>query len=269
MARRALTDLLVDPGTLRPTAQESLDDYLDRLGQRPLAKPRPIRVSPDAVLVDLGQEAGEPGLAFLGRVPRGTGAKPVRVWICLGLGRAAVNLTLAPLMARLDGAMGDDEESDVSDDVRAVNLLSGHHITDPVLVEEAVTPLSYRIYPDTPVAEVAQLMIRRGVRAVPVVGQNLEVLGVITGGDLLPHAIPGNGEEGGGDRVTARDVMTRSVLCVSEEQTLLEASKAMIGRDVGQLPVVREGELIGFLDRTTVMRAFAEVVDMSPPRSGG
>ncbi|NNM33472.1 MAG: CBS domain-containing protein, partial [Gemmatimonadetes bacterium] len=115
----------------------------------------------------------------------------------------------------------------------------------------------------------AQLMIRRGVRAVPVVGQDLEVLGVITGGDLLPHAVPGNGENEAGDRITARDVMTRSVLCVSEEQTLLEASRAMIGRDVGQLPVVREGEMIGFLDRVTVMKAFAEVVDMAPPRSGG
>ncbi|NNF25632.1 MAG: CBS domain-containing protein [Gemmatimonadetes bacterium] len=269
MARRALTDLLVDPGTLRPAAEESLDDYLARLAQRPMAKPRPIRVSPHAVLVDLGPEAGEPGIAYLGPIPRGTGAKPVRAWACLGLGRAAVNLTLAPLLARLDPALGEDEEPEVSDDIQVAKALSGHHITDPVLVEEAVTPLSYRIYPDTPVGEVAQLMIRRGVRAVPVVGQDLEVLGVITGGDLLPHAVPGNGENEAGDRITARDVMTRSVLCVSEEQTLLEASRAMIGRDVGQLPVVREGEMIGFLDRVTVMKAFAEVVDMAPPRSGG
>jgi CBS domain-containing protein len=68
----------------------------------------------------------------------------------------------------------------------------------------------------------------------------------------------------------ARDVMTRSVLCVSEEQTLLEASRAMLGRDVGQLPVVREGELIGFLDRMTIMRAFAETIDLPRPgRQGG
>ena len=269
MARRALTDLLVDPGTLSPGPEESFDDYLTRLAERPLAKPRPIRISPDAVLIDLGQEAGDPALAYAGTAVRGAGAKPVRTWICMGLGRAAVNLTLAPLMTRLDGAFADDDHADVSDDVRVSKVLSGNHITDPVLVEEAITPLSYRIYPDTPVGEVVQLMIRRGVRAVPVVGQNLEVLGVITGGDLLPHAVPGNGEDEGGDLITARDVMTRSVLCVSEEQTLLEASRVMISRDVGQLPVVREGELIGFLDRATVMKAFAEVVDMSPHRSGG
>ena len=269
MARRALSDLLIDPGTLRPVAEESFEEYLERLSQRPLSRPRPIRVSADAVLVDLGPEAGEGGLAYLGPVPRGEGARPVRVWVCLGLGRAAVNLTLAPLMARLDRTLTEDQSTDVSDEVRAAKMLAGHHINDPVLVEEAVTPLSYRIYPDTPVGEVVQLMIRRGVRAVPVVGKDLEVLGVITGGDLLPHAVPGNGEDPGNALITARDVMTRSVMCVSEEQTLLEASRVMISRDVGQLPVVREGELIGFLDRATVMRAFADVVDMSPARSGG
>ena len=34
----------------------------------------------------------------------------------------------------------------------------------------------------------------------------------------------------------------------------------MIGRGVSMLPVVRDGEIIGFLTRGTVMRAFAEAI---------
>ncbi|MDH3223221.1 MAG: CBS domain-containing protein, partial [Gemmatimonadota bacterium] len=185
----------------------------------------------------------------------------------LGLGRAAVNLTLAPAIARVDGALAEETTSDVSDDVRIAKALTGYNLSDPVLVEEALTPLSYRIFPDTPVSEVVELMIRRGVRAVPVVGKDLEVLGLITGGDLLPLAVPGGSDGGQKGPVTARDVMTRSVMCVSEEQSLLEASRVMISRGVAQLPVVREGELIGLLERSTVMKAFAEVVDLTPSRS--
>ncbi len=49
--------------------------------------------------------------------------------------------------------------------------------------------------------------------------------------------------------------MTRSVLCVSEDQALTEAANMMVNRDVEQLPVVREGELVGFVTRDSILRA--------------
>ena len=52
----------------------------------------------------------------------------------------------------------------------------------------------------------------------------------------------------------ARDVMSRTVMCVSEDQSLMEAANLMVNRDVAQLPVVREGELIGFLTRDTTLQ---------------
>ena len=49
--------------------------------------------------------------------------------------------------------------------------------------------------------------------------------------------------------------MQRSVMCVSEEQSLVDAANLMVNRDVDELPVVREGVLVGFLERETVLRA--------------
>jgi CBS domain-containing protein len=49
--------------------------------------------------------------------------------------------------------------------------------------------------------------------------------------------------------------MTRSVLCVSEEQALSEAANMMVNRDVEQIPVVREGELVGFVTRDSILQA--------------
>lgn len=138
----------------------------------------------------------------------------------------------------------------------APEWLEGVDVHDELLVQDALTPLKYRVYPDTPMVEVVDLVVRRGLHAVPVVGENHEVLGIITSGDALAHLLPRRvgGEEDTAPPLLARDVMSRSVLCVSEDQALVEAANTMINKQVAQLPVVREGQLIGFLTRETVLR---------------
>lgn len=131
-------------------------------------------------------------------------------------------------------------------------------------VRDALVPSQYRVYPETPLTEVVDLMVRRGVHAVPVVGERFEVLGIITSGDALAYLLSwGAGREGEAPApdVSAREVMTRSVLCVSEDQPLTEAAHMLVNRDVEQLPVVREGEFVGFITRDTVLRTLAGVGD--------
>jgi CBS domain-containing protein len=136
-----------------------------------------------------------------------------------------------------------------------------------LLVEDALVPVKYRVYPDTPLAEVVDLMVRRGIHAVPVVGERYEVLGILTSGDALEYVLR-QGAWGGeqaprkekGGR-SARDFMTRTVLCVSEGQALTEAANMMVNRDVEQIPVVREGELVGFVTRDSILRALRGALD--------
>lgn len=130
----------------------------------------------------------------------------------------------------------------------------------PLLVEDVLEPAKYRVYPDTPLNEVVDLMVRRDVRAVPVVGERYEVLGIITTGDALDQVIrdrPPDEPDGEvrADALTARDVMTRAVLCVSETQALVDVAHMMVNRKVDQLPVVRDGELVGLITRDAILRA--------------
>ena len=104
-------------------------------------------------------------------------------------------------------------------------------------------------------------MVRRGIRALPVVGERYEVLGVITTGDALSHILKEapTYKMGTDGPMAARDVMTRSVLCVSETQTLGDAARKMVDRNVEQLPVVRDGELIGLVTRDSILKAMHAV----------
>ncbi|MYA63068.1 MAG: CBS domain-containing protein, partial [Gemmatimonadetes bacterium] len=182
-------------------------------------------------------------------------------WVTWGLPRPSVNLFLAPMLARVSAGMHESDAHAIQEIVASNTFLKRKIRTD-ITVEDVLTPLSYRIYPDSPLGEIQQLMMRRGVAALPVVGANHELLGIITIADVLTHTLPGH-ESGNASARTvpvARDLMTRSVLCVSEDESLLVASRSMIARGVSMLPVVREGEIIGFLTRGTVMRAFAEAI---------
>jgi CBS domain-containing protein len=130
-----------------------------------------------------------------------------------------------------------------------------------LLVEDVVEPVKYRVYPDTPYSEVADLMVRRELQAVPVVGEDYEFLGVITTGDAMEELVSrARVESVGGSsaiartELTAREIMTRTVMCVSEEQSLIEAASIMVNRNVEQLPVIREGEMVGLLTRREVLR---------------
>jgi CBS domain-containing protein len=74
---------------------------------------------------------------------------------------------------------------------------------------------------------------------------------------LLPQ-IPRAGQDNGvtaiPEALRVRDIMSRSVLCVSEELGLEEAANMMINKDVEQFPVTREGRLTGFLTRGDIIR---------------
>lgn len=130
-----------------------------------------------------------------------------------------------------------------------------------LLVEDVVEPIQYRVYPDTPYSEVADLMVRRELHAVPVVGEDYEFLGMITTSEAMDEILSqaraesvGGTSSSGWEERTAREIMTRSVMCVSEDQSLIEAASIMVNRKVEQLPVIRDGEVVGVLTRNEALR---------------
>ncbi len=148
------------------------------------------------------------------------------------------------------------------DEVLAIPEIRDLTIQPRLLVRDVMTQHVHRVTPDTTVRELLRLAGTYRLRAVPVVGEDLEVLGMVTDRDLLRHLLPsplrpGDGPERAAaspDDLRVRDIMSRSVMCISEDQGLAEVASVMVNKDVERLPVVHEGKLTGFLTRGDILR---------------
>jgi CBS domain-containing protein len=147
------------------------------------------------------------------------------------------------------------------EDVLAAADLASMRLQPRLTVRDIMIHGVSSVTPGTKVQDAVDLMLRRRLRAIPVVGEKQEVLGIISEWDimrgLLPQ-IPRAGQESGAstlpETLLVRDIMTRSVLCISEELGLEEAANMMINKDVEQFPVTSEGKLTGFLTRSDIIR---------------
>ncbi|MFV1985814.1 MAG: HPP family protein [Gemmatimonadota bacterium] len=115
---------------------------------------------------------------------------------------------------------------------------------------------------DTPLDEVADTLVRERLRAIPVIDSDRRVLGILTDRQVMTHFLPAledpNVERPDRPRViregTVRDVMERTVMCVSESESLGDVVRLMLDKEIERLPVVGNGRLVGFLTRGDIIR---------------
>lgn len=145
--------------------------------------------------------------------------------------------------------------------VLALPPLQDLHIRPSLAVRDVMVHRVHSVAPDATLGEVMTLMLRRRLRAVPVVGPKGEVLGMVTDSDLMRTLLPQipRAEDEHATPVAvadrpARDIMTRSVLCVSEDLGIGEVASMMINKDVEQVPVVSAGAITGMVARGDIIR---------------
>lgn len=149
-----------------------------------------------------------------------------------------------------------------AESVLALPELQNLRVQPSLTVRDVMVHRVHTVPPEATVRSTLDLMLRRRLHAVPVVGAKGEVLGMVTDSDimraLLPH-IPRAGAEGGegGEAPGARpvrEIMTRSVLCVSEDLGVNDVASMMINKDVDQVPVVQAGSITGMVTRVDIIR---------------
>ena len=154
----------------------------------------------------------------------------------------------------------------------------------PMRVRDVMTPDAATVRPGVPLAEVVDVLLGRGVKAVPVI-ENGKPVGIVTGGDLLKRSTLGLRldiqrrlppelrdetlaalkTEG----LTARDAMTAPAVTVNIRAAVPEAARLMAERGLKRLVVVDDlGEMVGLLSRVDVLRAYARAATLATALPG-
>jgi CBS-domain-containing membrane protein len=125
------------------------------------------------------------------------------------------------------------------------------------------------IGPDAEIRDVARIFVEHGISGLPVCGARREILGVVSEGDILFK------EQGPRERsllarfggkaprelekalaVRVSEAMTAPAITVSPHCSVAEAARLMSEHRINRLPVVKDGELVGIVTRTDLVRAF-------------
>jgi CBS domain-containing protein len=128
------------------------------------------------------------------------------------------------------------------------------------------------VTPEATVEQVAQLMINHHISGIPVMDDELGLVGIVTEGDLLRRVEAGTeGEHSGSGRwfwpksrlaaeyVKAHaqrvgDIMTRDVVIVDELASLVEIADLMETKHIKRVLVMHDGKLAGIVSRADLLK---------------
>lgn len=125
------------------------------------------------------------------------------------------------------------------------------------IVRNWMTPNPISVTPQTTLPEAHRMMVDYNIRFLPVVNKN-KLVGIVTRRDinraqstadspLSPYDLNGMLV-----RLTAREFMSHAVVTIASEATIGDAAKLMLEHQIGGLPVVEGGKLVGMITETDI-----------------
>lgn len=105
------------------------------------------------------------------------------------------------------------------------------------------------VQPATALREAVHLLIEHGFATLPVVDEDMRLLGVITEADVLGSSLV----EGGVDQPVST-AMTAPVEVATPRSTAAEIVRRMLAGRLRSMPIVQDGELVGVVSRRDLLR---------------
>ena len=141
-----------------------------------------------------------------------------------------------------------------------------------VMVSNVIT-----VGPETCVQDVAALLLKNRISAVPVVGAEGEILGIVSEGDLIRRAEAGtevrrswwlqlmaSNEVLASEFVRSHsrkvtDVMTGKVVTATPDTPLVQIAGLLEKHGIKRVPIVAAGKIVGIVSRANLLQALASL----------
>ena len=121
-------------------------------------------------------------------------------------------------------------------------------IPQPLSALELMSSPVRTIRPDTTVGEAQRILLRYGHSGLSVVDEQDQLIGIISRRDIdlaLHHGL---------GHAPVKGYMTRNLKTITPQTLLPEIESLMVTYDIGRLPVLEDGQLVGIVTRTDVLR---------------
>ena len=131
--------------------------------------------------------------------------------------------------------------------------------------------------PEACVQDVAHILLSARISGVPVVGENGELLGIVTEGDLMRRVETGTSRQrpwwlvlfAGREALAAEfikehsrnvtDVMSRDVITAAPDTPLSKIASLLEKAAIKRVPIVEGGKLVGIVSRANLLQALASL----------
>lgn len=126
-----------------------------------------------------------------------------------------------------------------------------------MLVKEAMTKNIMVVHPDTTIKDAAKIMTQQRVGSLLVV-EDSKLVGIITELDIIWKVVAGDLDP----KITlVRDVMTKEVITIKANQTLEDATQAMVENNIKKLPVLEGDKLVGIITATDLISVQPKMIE--------
>jgi len=136
-------------------------------------------------------------------------------------------------------------------------------IPQPPTARELMSSPVRTIRPETTVGEAHRILLRYGHSGLSILDDDHQLVGIISRRDIdiaLHH---------GFHHAPVKGYMTPQLRTIAPETTLPEIESLMVTYDIGRLPVLEGGNLVGIVTRTDVLRLlYQQQQPQKPPRRG-
>ncbi len=106
----------------------------------------------------------------------------------------------------------------------------------------------------TPILEAIDILVENRISGMPVVSDNMDLLGIITENDILQLVFSGEPVDG-----VVSDYMTEEVFTVDENVDLHYVCECLIGKNIKRVPVISKGKLAGVISRRDIIKHILEI----------
>ncbi|MFH0977571.1 MAG: CBS domain-containing protein [Spirochaetota bacterium] len=106
---------------------------------------------------------------------------------------------------------------------------------------------------DASAKDAIKLLLEKRISGIPIVSDNMKLVGVVTEKDLLELSFYDTTEN-----ISVSDIMTSNVVSMDKETDLLEICEFFMHNNYKRIPIVSDNTLVGIISRKDMLKYILE-----------